>query len=98
MPENRSGRPHPESDHPEQNESRTYSLSELDALAHHIDGSFLVIVEVTGEKRRRRSFLTMASAERAARNAVARGHNARIYLAEARPLWLLKADEPGGDE
>lgn len=62
-----------------------------DALAEHLNGAFVVVVEVTGGKYRRRCFLTVKAAERAARNATGAGHNARVYLAELRPLWRLVA-------
>jgi hypothetical protein len=61
----------------------------LDEIAAHVDGSFVLVVKVTGGKYRRRCFLTAASAQRAARNAQAAGHNATIYLAELKPLWKL---------
>ena len=61
----------------------------LDDIAAHVDGSFVLVVKVTGGKYRRRCFLTAASAERAARRAQAAGHNATIYLAELKPLWKL---------
>jgi hypothetical protein len=56
----------------------------LDEIAHHVDGTFVVVVRVTGGKYRRRCFLSAASAERAARNALEAGH---------KPLWKLA----GGD-
>ena len=61
----------------------------LDDIAAHVDGSFVLVVKVTGGRYRRRCFLTAASAERAARRAQAAGHNATIYLAELNPLWKL---------
>jgi hypothetical protein len=61
----------------------------LDELAAHIDGCFVVVVHVTGDKYRRRCFLTAKAAERAVRNAQAAGHNARVFLAELKPLWRL---------
>jgi hypothetical protein len=61
----------------------------LDDLAKEIDGSFVVVVKLTGGKGRRRCFLTAAAAERAARNAQAAGHNATVYLAELKPLLKL---------
>jgi hypothetical protein len=61
----------------------------LDDIAAHIDGSFVVVVRVTGGRYRRRCFMTAASAERAARNALDAGHDAQIYLAELKPLWKL---------
>jgi len=61
----------------------------LDALAKAVDGTFVVVVEHPGAKYRRRAFLTVASAERSAANARAKGHNVTVYLAELRPLWRL---------
>jgi hypothetical protein len=61
-----------------------------DEIAHHNNGAFVVVVETTGGKYRRRCFLTAASAERSATNALAKGYNARVYLAELRPLWRLE--------
>jgi hypothetical protein len=62
-----------------------------DEIAHHVDGVFVLVVKVTGGKYRRRCFLSAASAERAARNALEAGHNAVIFLAELKPLWRLKS-------
>jgi peptidoglycan/xylan/chitin deacetylase (PgdA/CDA1 family) len=61
----------------------------LDEVARHIDGSFVLVVKVTGGRYRRRCFLTAASAERAARRAQDAGYNATVYLAELKPLWKL---------
>ena len=66
----------------------------LDEIAQHVDGTFVLVVKVTGGKYRRRCFLSAASAERAARNALEAGHNAVIFLAELKPLWRLA----GGDQ
>jgi hypothetical protein len=55
-----------------------------DEIAAHISGTFVLVVKVTGGKYRRRCFLSAASAERAARNALE---------AELKPLWKLA----GGD-
>jgi hypothetical protein len=63
----------------------------LDEIAAHVDGSFVLVVKVTGGLYRRRCFLAAASAERAARRAQAAGHNATVYLAELKPLWKLTA-------
>jgi hypothetical protein len=57
----------------------------LDEITHHVDGTFVLVVKVTG-KYRRRCFLSAASAERAARNALEAGHNAEVFLAELKPL------------
>jgi hypothetical protein len=73
----------------------------LDEIAHHVDGTFVLVVKVSGGKYRRRCFLSAASAERAARNASEAGHNAEVFLAELKPLWKLKPVAPdldlGGD-
>jgi hypothetical protein len=63
----------------------------LDAIAHHVDGTFVLVVKVSGGKYRRRCFLSAASAERAARNALEAGHNPEVFLAELKPLWKLKS-------
>jgi hypothetical protein len=63
----------------------------LDELAQHVGGTFVLVVKVTGGKYRRRCFLSAASAEKAARNALEAGHNATVYLAELKPLWKLKS-------
>jgi hypothetical protein len=65
----------------------------LDEIAAHIDGTFVVVVKVTGGRYRRRCFLSAASAEKAARNALEAGHDAVVFLAELKPLWKLA----GGD-
>ena len=62
----------------------------LDEIAQHVDGTFVVVVKVSGGKYRRRCFLSAASAEKAARNALEAGHHATVYLAELKPLWKLK--------
>jgi hypothetical protein len=61
----------------------------LDQIAQHVDGCFVVVVRVTGGKYRRRCFITVAAAERAARNALDAGHNAEVYLAQLKPPWRL---------
>lgn len=62
----------------------------LDEIAHHIDGTFVVVVEKPGDKYRRRCYLTVAAAQHAARNALADGLNAKVYLAELRVVWRLE--------
>jgi hypothetical protein len=61
----------------------------LDQIARHVDGTFVLVVRTTDDRYRRRCFLSAGSAERAARNAQAAGHNAEVYLAELKPLWRL---------
>jgi hypothetical protein len=43
------------------------AVNPLDEIAHHVDGTFVLVVKVTGGKHRRRCFLSAASAEKAAR-------------------------------
>jgi hypothetical protein len=64
-----------------------------DAIAQHIDGVFVLVVKVTGGKYRRRCFLSAASAEKAARNALDAGNTAVVFLAELKPLWRLAGGE-----
>jgi hypothetical protein len=66
------------------------SLSDLDLLAEHIDGAFVVIVKVSGGQYRRRCFLSVKAAENAARRATDRGETATVYLAELKPLWKVR--------
>jgi hypothetical protein len=66
----------------------------IDAIAKHIDGTFVVVVRSTGGRYRRRCFLSAASAEKAARNAQEAGHDATVFLAELRPLWKLAGSTP----
>ena len=67
----------------------TLDADSLDEVAAQVDGTFVLVVRVTGGRYRRRCFLTAASAERAARNAQDAGHNATVFLAELKPLWKL---------
>lgn len=75
------------------NLEHSLGLAELDALAAHVDGSFVLVVHVTGDRYRRRCFLTAQSAQRAADRATARGDNATVYLAELKPLYRLVGGE-----
>lgn len=70
-----------------------HPVGSLDEIAHHVDGAFVVVVETTDSKIRRRCFLTAASAERAAGRATDRGESATVYLAELRPLWKIRGGE-----
>jgi hypothetical protein len=66
------------------------SLTALDDIARHVDGTFVVVVQTTGGRHRRRCFLTAASAERAAERALDRGENVTVYMAQLKPLWKLQ--------
>jgi hypothetical protein len=71
------------------------SLQPLDDIARHVDGAFVVVVETTGDRYRRRCFLSAKAAEDAARRATVRGENATVYLAELKPLWKLRGGLDG---
>jgi hypothetical protein len=66
----------------------------LDDIAQHVDGTFVLVVKTTGGRYRRRCFLSAASAQKAARNALDAGHNATVFLAQLKPLWKLTASTP----
>ena len=71
--------------------SRKVSTAELGATSPTMSRSaFVVVVETTRGKYRRCCFLTAASAERSATNALAKGYDAKVYLAELKPLWRLE--------
>lgn len=67
----------------------TYMVADLDDLAAHVDGAFVVLVRVAEDRYRRRCYLTARAAEDAARKAQDRGHNATVYLVELRPLHRI---------
>lgn len=69
-------------------------INELDEIAHHVDGTFVLVVKTAGGRYRRRCFFSAASAEKAARNAQQAGHDATVFLAELRPLWRLAGSAP----
>jgi hypothetical protein len=71
---------------------RLHPVDPLNEIAAHVDGTF-VVVATTGGKYRRRCFLTAAAAEGAATNALATGHDAKVFLAELKPLWRLSGGE-----
>jgi hypothetical protein len=71
------------------------TVDSLDAIAHHVDGAFVVVVEATGGKYKRRCYLTAKAAENAAGRATLRGENATVYLAELKPLWKLRGGDAG---
>lgn len=68
-------------------------LTVLDDIARHVDGAFVVVVELTAGQYRRRCFLTARAAEAAARRATDRGETATVYLAELKPLWKVRGGE-----
>lgn len=68
--------------------------ADADAIAAHVDGTFVVVVKVTGGKYRRRCFLTVKAAQAAAERATARGENAVVILSELRPLYRVIGGGP----
>lgn len=77
-----------------ENAAATHSLGDLDALAEHVDGAFVLLVRITPSTRyRRRVYLSAAAAERAVRAAQGRGEAATVYLCELTPLHRVV----GGD-
>lgn len=67
-----------------------------DEIAAHVDGTFVLVVKVTGGRYRRRTFLTAKAAQDAARRAQARGENAVVILAELRPVYRVIGGGPRG--
>lgn len=63
-------------------------------LAAQVDGAFVVLVETSHGKYRRRVWLTLAAAERAAIKAQDAGHNAVVMLAELKPLYRVEGAAP----
>lgn len=63
-------------------------------LASHVDGAFVVLVETSHGRYRRRVWLTIAPAERAAQKARDAGHNAVVMLAELKPLYEVVGAVP----
>lgn len=70
---------------------RSDALADLDSLAAHVDGTFVVVVKVNTGRYRRRCYLTAKAAENAASKATERGETATVYLAELKPLWRVVA-------
>ncbi len=69
------------------------SLGELDDLAQRARGAFVVVVEHVDEdavRHLRRTYLSAASAERAARRASGRGQRVGVYLAELQPVYRIE--------
>jgi hypothetical protein len=64
----------------------------LDDLAAHVNGTFVVVVRAQGLWYRRRCFLSVSAAQKAARNAAERGYTVEVFLAKLKPLWRLEAE------
>jgi hypothetical protein len=65
------------------------------SICARMGGAFVVLVTITGERCRRRPYMTVAAAQRAVERAVDRGETAVVVLAELRPLHRVTA--PYGD-
>ena len=63
--------------------------AQWDEIARHIDGAFVLVVKLPGDKYRRRCLLTARAAEAAVRRAQARGENAVVMLAELKPVYRV---------
>lgn len=78
----------------------TSSIADLgaswDEIAEHVDGAFVVLVRTASGRYRRRVWLTLAPAERAAQKAIDAGHSATVVLAELKPLYRITGG--GADE
>ena len=69
------------------------SVDAWDEFARYVDGTFVVVVLLTGGKYRRRAYLTVRAAQNAARRAQERGENAVVILSELKPLYRLFGGE-----
>lgn len=55
-----------------------------------VRGCLVVVVEMPGEKYRRRTFLTLKAAERACRRAEEAGHPASVVVARLEPVAVIE--------
>lgn len=55
--------------------------AESDKFTAYVQGVYVVVVETAGERMRRRVYLNLPSAQRAAGRAADRGHDVRLFLA-----------------
>ena len=62
---------------------------EWQKLARDLDGSFVVVTQVSAGEYRRRAFFTVQAAQRAARKALGRGESATVFLCELKPLYKI---------
>ena len=63
--------------------------SDAEAMAAQLDGALVLVVRTPAGRFRRRCFLAVASAERAADRARAAGHHAEVVLCQLVPVRLL---------
>lgn len=52
----------------------------------HFDGAYAVVVELNRDRYRRKLFLTLGAAERAAKRARSAGHDAEVLLVRLQPV------------
>lgn len=65
-------------------------LSADGRLVALLNGTFVVVVDLGGDRMKRRVYLNLPSAQRAADRAVERGHTARVVLCELAPLGVIE--------
>lgn len=83
-------------DSTESDPSARYTLAELDDLAAHVGGTWVVAVYRGGGRYLVRTYVNTRSARRAAYRARARGQAVRVVLAELKPVWTLDLPEDEG--
>ena len=71
-------------------------LAELDDLAAHVGGTWVVAVYRGGGRYLVRTYVNTRSARRAAYRARERGQAVRVVLAELKPVWTLDLPEDEG--
>lgn len=59
------------------------------AAVDQVAGAFCLVVTTPAGRYRRRVFLTVAAAEKAAVRATAAGHHAEIVLCRIDPIWIV---------
>ena len=64
-------------------------LRDLDALAEHLHGKFVVQTQTDGEKYRTRIYLTAKAAENAVRRGNARGRRVHVSLCQLLPVGVV---------
>lgn len=65
------------------------SVPAADRLAQYLDGVYAVVVQVGDDRLRRRVYLNLPSAQRAADRARERGREATIALCELHPVGVV---------
>jgi hypothetical protein len=66
------------------------SVPAADRLAQYVQGAFVVVVQVGEDRLRRRVFLNLPSAQRAAERARDRGHTAVVALARLDVVGVIE--------